>query len=61
MRRKELLLLSIGIFLTVLASLVADVYHVNTEAKIREKEEAPKLKDYKINKELLNLLEKKKK
>lgn len=34
MNHKELLLLSIGVFLTVVAWLVADIYHINKTRQI---------------------------
>ena len=43
MNKKELLLLSIGIFLTVLSWLVADVYHAASEEKIKAKIEIPRV------------------
>jgi len=56
MNKKELLLLSIGIFLTVLAWLVADVYHAASEEKIKSKIEIPIIKNYQINKNILENL-----
>ncbi len=47
MNKKELLFLSIGVFLTVIAWLVADVYHASTEEKIKSKFDIPKLDNYK--------------
>lgn len=60
MNKKELLFLSIGIFLTVVAWLIADIYHAATEEKIKTRIEIPQLDNYKINKELLNIIENKK-
>ena len=37
MNRKEVLLLSIGVFLTVVCWLIADIYHASTEDKIKTK------------------------
>jgi len=59
MNKKELLFLSIGVFLTVIAWLVADIYHVSTEEKIKSKIEVPKLDNYKISKELLEIIKNK--
>lgn len=56
MNKKELLFISIGVFLTVVAWLVADVYHAATEEKIKSKIEIPKLENYKISKELLEVI-----
>jgi hypothetical protein len=57
MKRRELLILSIAIFMTVVASLAADIYHINTRAAVSEKIEEPKLQNYKIDKKLLEDLE----
>ncbi len=59
MNRKELLLLSIGIFLTVIAWLVADIYHATTREKIKTKVELPSLSNYEIDPKILDILEKK--
>jgi hypothetical protein len=56
MNKKELLLLSIGIFLTVLSWLVADVYHAASEEKIKAKIEIPIVKNYQIDKDILDNL-----
>ncbi|MBW7960361.1 hypothetical protein B6D29_04505 [Microgenomates bacterium UTCPR1] len=59
MKKKELLYISIGIFLTVIAWLVADIHHAATEEKIKVKIEIPKLDNYKISKELLDVVKEK--
>jgi len=59
MNKKEILLLSIGVFLTVIAWLVADVYHASTEDKIKSKITLPKVYQYKINKNILEILKNK--
>jgi len=61
MNKKELLFLSIGVFLTVIAWLIADVYHVTTEEKIKTKINIPTLNNYKISTELLKTLKDKQK
>jgi len=59
MNKKELLFIAIGIFLTVVAWVVADIYHAASEEKIKTKIEIPKLENYQINKNLLEIIEKK--
>lgn len=59
MNRKELLLLSIGVFLTVVAWLVADIIHASSQEKVKINMEIPTLKKYQINKNLLNTLKEK--
>lgn len=57
MNKKELLLLSIGIFFTVIAWLMADIYHAATTEKIKTKIEGPAYKKYEISTDLLQVLE----
>lgn len=59
MNRKELLLLSIGIFLTVVAWLTADIYNAATQEKIKAKTEIPSLYQYRIKQDILNVLNQK--
>lgn len=59
MNKKEVLFLSIGIFLTVVAWLIADIYHAATEEKIKTKIDIPTLSNYKISKEILKTLKNK--
>lgn len=59
MNRKEVLLLSIGVFLTVVCWLVADIYHASTEDKIKSKISIPQVYQYKISKNLLETLQNK--
>lgn len=59
MNRKEILLLSIGVFLTVVSWLIADIYHASTEDKIKSKVSIPQVYHYKISKELLDTLKNK--
>lgn len=56
MNKKEILLLSIGVFLTVVAWLIADIYHAATEEKIKERVELPAPKQYQVQEKLLEEL-----
>ncbi|KKP86576.1 MAG: hypothetical protein UR89_C0019G0010 [Candidatus Roizmanbacteria bacterium GW2011_GWA2_35_8] len=56
MKKKELLLLSIGVFLTVVAWLIADVFHAATEEKIKTKIQIPTSDKYQIKRDVLNVL-----
>lgn len=60
MNKKELLLLSIGVFLTVVAWLIADIYHAATTEKIKNKIELPVEIKYNIDLKTLNILQEKK-
>lgn len=60
MNKKEVFYLSIGVFLTVIAWLVADIYHSATEEKIKSKISIPKQESYTIDKEILETIESKK-
>jgi hypothetical protein len=59
MNKKEILLLSIGIFLTVITWLIADIYHASTEDKIKSKINLPQVYQYKINKNIFETLKNK--
>lgn len=59
MNKKEILLLSIGVFLTVVAWLIADIYHASTEDKIKLTISLPQINQYKINKNILETLKNK--
>ena len=59
MKKKEIFLLSIGIFFTAIAWLMADIYHAATKERIKYKIELPNVSKYEINKEILNSLERK--
>lgn len=59
MNRKEFLYIVIGIFLTVIAWVIADIYHAATEEKIKNKLEIPKIENYKIEKNILEIIENK--
>ncbi len=59
MNKKEILLLSVGVFLTVIAWLIADIYHASTEDKIKSKISLPQVYQYKINKDILEILKNK--
>ncbi len=59
MNKKELLLLSVGIFLTVIAWLIADIHHAATEEKLKTKVELPTVKTYDVNTSILQILKNK--
>lgn len=59
MNKKEILLLSIGVFLTVVTWLVADIYHTSTEDKIKSSINIPQISQYKVSKDLLETLKNK--
>ena len=59
MNKKELLIMSIGVFLTVIAWLVADIYHAATEEIVQAKVTSPRIVNYKIDKDILKVLESK--
>lgn len=59
MNKKEVLLFSIGVFLTVVAWLVADIYHASTTDTIKSKVNLPQPYQYKISKDILDTLKNK--
>lgn len=57
MNKKELLLISVGIFFTVIAWLIADIHHAATIEKIKTKiETLTPLKKYEISADILKNL-----
>lgn len=59
MNKKEVLLLSIGVFLTVICWLIADIYHASTEDRIKSKISIPQVYRLEISKKLLETLKNK--
>ncbi|MGB9882937.1 MAG: hypothetical protein ACPLRN_00245 [Microgenomates group bacterium] len=59
MNKKEVLFISIAIFLTIVAWMIADLYHASTEEKIKTKIEVPDLKKYNINQQILEKIKSK--
>ncbi|MCX7955697.1 MAG: hypothetical protein N2593_01130 [Patescibacteria group bacterium] len=60
MNKKEVLYITIGIFLTIIAWIVADIYYINNRKKSKIEIDIPKIENYKINKEVLRIIENKK-
>lgn len=56
MNKKELLLISIGVFLTVVAWLIADIYHAATQEKIKNKITLPQIVKYQTDEDVLKML-----
>lgn len=59
MKKKEYLVLSITVFLTVLAWLIADVYHAATEEKLKNRANLPNIRNYQIDNGILEILRQK--
>lgn len=59
MNKKEIFILSVGIFLTVFAWLIADIYHAATSDKIKVKIEIPTLNKYQLKKDVFEKLKQK--
>lgn len=59
MNRKEVLLLSIGVFMTVISWLIADIHHASTEDKIKSRITIPQVQQYNISTEMLKTLKSK--
>lgn len=60
MNKKEILLISVIIFLSAIFWLIADIYHAATEEKIKEKITLPEINKYEINTQILKVLEERK-
>ena len=60
MSKAELLFLSVGIFLTIVAWTIADIYHVSKTKSIVPKMEVIKVNNYHVDKEIIKLLKSRK-
>ncbi len=56
MSKKELFYLSICIFLSVIAWLIADLHHASTVGQLQDDTEIPNVKQYTISNELIDKL-----
>jgi hypothetical protein len=59
MKKNEILILSIGVFLTVICWLIADIYHASSEEKVKSNITFPQVYKYRINKQLMETLKNK--
>jgi hypothetical protein len=59
MNKKDIFLISIGIFLTVIFWLIADLYHASTQERIKDSISAPVIVNHDINKQVLKIIEEK--
>ncbi|MBI2051871.1 hypothetical protein HYT33_03870 [Candidatus Roizmanbacteria bacterium] len=60
MNRKEFFLISIGVFLTVLAWLVADIYHAAFQERVKDNVTLPPITVNAIQSDTLKILKSKK-
>lgn len=59
MNKKELLVISIGIFLTIVAWMVADLYHTKQTTVVEEIVNQADIPTYKINPTIFSILKEK--
>ncbi len=59
MNKKEVLVLAVSIFLTVVAWLIADIIHASKRQKIEAEVALPNIDDYTIDKRIIEILESK--
>ena len=59
MSKKEILILSVSIFLTVIAWLIADIIHASTRERIEEEVTLPNIENYTIDRKIIEILESK--
>ncbi|OGK17974.1 hypothetical protein A3G67_04675 [Candidatus Roizmanbacteria bacterium RIFCSPLOWO2_12_FULL_40_12] len=59
MNRKEFLLISIGVFCTVIAWLMADIYHAAAREYEKDNVSLPLIKETAISKEMVEVLKSK--
>lgn len=60
MNRKEFLVISIGIFLTIVAWIIIDIYHIKSSEQKTTDFKPTTLTNYEINKKILDLVIEKK-
>lgn len=49
MKQNEVLVISLGVFLTVLAWVISDFYHTSMSAKMKTNTQLPAMLNYEIN------------
>lgn len=59
MNKKEFLLITICVFVSVIMWMFADIYHKTAEERIKNKTPIPEIKEYQIAEDVLEILEKK--
>ena len=59
MNKKELLAISIGIFLTIIAWMVADLYHAKQSTVVEDVFNQAEVPNYKINPTIFSILKEK--
>jgi hypothetical protein len=59
MKKKEILVLSISVFLTVIAWLVADIIHASTKERVETEIALPNIKNYVLDESIIQILESK--
>ena len=59
MNKKELLAISIGIFLTIIAWMVADLYHAKQSTVVEDVVNQAEVPNYKINPTIFSILKEK--
>lgn len=59
MNKKEVLILSISVFLTVIAWLIADIIHASTREKVEKEITLPNIETYKLDRKIIEILESK--
>lgn len=60
MNRKEFLIISIVVFLSVVAWMIIDIYHVKNQPEIEREIKPVQNSNFKIDSDVLNILEQKK-
>lgn len=56
MNKKDFLIISIGIFLTIIAWIAIDIYQIKTTVIKTESIKAVTLSDYEINKKIIDMV-----
>lgn len=60
MNKKEFLFISIGIFLTIIAWIIVDIYHIKKKTNDEKLTKLEVMQNYDINKKIINIIREKK-
>ncbi|MEK7070463.1 MAG: hypothetical protein AAB966_01515 [Patescibacteria group bacterium] len=59
MNKKEFLLITVCVFISIIIWMVSDIYHKSAEEKIKTTIKVPEIKNYQIDTDILEILERK--
>lgn len=59
MNRKELLIISVAIFLTIISWVVIDIYNIKTKVVLESQIKSTKVRDYDLDRKITDVLKQK--